>query len=158
MTKEALDDLRWFGKRFKGLLSLVPLLEEYDTLDNFIKEKQQEALAIETEVNGSKATFKKYKQDILKIEQDCQTRIADAEKSAKSLIQESEDRAKKEYDNLVSKYQKESEKYKEVIKSLKDSINAEDKKLQELNDKVLEKTQKLISLQESIDNIKNRFN
>ena len=156
-SKEALEDLRWLGKRLKGVLAMLPILEEYDTVDNFILEKRLEAKNIEAEVNGLKTTLKQKTQEKKNVEEEIKETLEVCRKEADEILMKSKLVTKKNLDDALESYKDEEARHKDSLSRIMLDISASENVLSELEASIKAKTLILDELQKQLDTLKNRF-
>lgn len=156
--EQALQDIQFLSKRFAGILALAEKIEQYQKIDNQIKEG---GAALEKltqkldEADKSLVAIANDKQDIM---QQMDQMIIDARKEADRIITEASKRAdaifsegKESYVKMRKSATQEIEALTQKAQSLRNEVASFEARIEELQKKEDEITQKILKLKERLD-------
>lgn len=152
-TEAAVRDLKFLGQRLKGIIDLVEFLEKVDSLENYIEELQgkisitldekkaaEEGLALI--LKQKRDNLEKIRNDRQKADDDVALRIAEASRTAKTIIHEAALKAENDRKGLEGKLE---DLQKELTNGVieVDKLRTEITKLENTKAEILEAIRKL---------------
>lgn len=125
---KALDDLLFLSERFKGLLSLVPYLEELKKFDDTIKERRETIQRLQGEVNERLEMVGKLNQDAINLQKRKENAIKEAKEQETAIL----DHARAKADQIIDKANKKTDELNDKISLLQNQRLEAERFLQEV--------------------------
>ena len=155
--EQAISDIQWFAKRAKGVIDILPKLEEISSLENNIKELKNQKEQSQKEIKELDEHKNKASDFIKEVIQETDNVRSVAATEAKAIVE----KAKGEAQLIVGKAQVEAQKLNDqqmsYLNSTDKQINEKKLELDNLNSKVDFSRETLSNLEKEIDGLKKKF-